>query len=33
MKGYYTQSGYWGYVDGKYLLFATEEDFLEYMAE
>ncbi len=33
MKGYFTDSGYMGYVDGAYMLFASEEDyqfFLEY---
>lgn len=33
MKGYYTQAGYWGYVDGEYMLFASEEDFIEYMQD
>lgn len=33
MKGYYTQAGYWGYVDGEYRLFATEEDFWDYVAD
>lgn len=33
MKGYYTQAGYWGFVDGKYMLFASEEDFIEYMQD
>ncbi len=31
MKGYDTQFGYMGYVDGKYILFATVEDYLEYL--
>lgn len=31
MKGYTTDSGYMGYVDGKYILFASEADYLEYM--
>lgn len=30
MKGYVTDSGYMGYVDGRYLLFASESDYLEY---
>lgn len=30
MKGYSTQSGYMGFVDGKYMLFATETDYKEY---
>ena len=33
MKGYYTQAGYWGFVDGKYMLFASEADFLDYMED
>jgi hypothetical protein len=33
MKGYPTQSGYMGYVDGKYMLFATETDYIEYITE
>ncbi len=31
MKGYYIASGYMGYIDGDYMLFASEEDYLEYM--
>lgn len=31
MKGYVTQCGYWGYVDGSYRLFATEGDYYDYM--
>lgn len=31
MKGYLTASGYMGYVEGEYLLFASEEDYREYM--
>lgn len=30
MKGYVTDSGYMGYVDGRYLLFASESDYLAY---
>ncbi len=33
MKGYNTQSGYMGYVNGEYKLFATEEEYLEYIAD
>ena len=29
MKGYFTESGYMGYVDGRYVLFASESDYLE----
>ena len=31
MKGYVTYEGYMGYVDGTYMLFATESDYIEYM--
>ena len=31
MKGYNTASGYMGLVDGSYMLFASEEDYREYM--
>lgn len=33
MKGYVTANGYMGYVDGVYMLFASEEDYREYLAE
>ena len=33
MKGYATETGYMGYVDGRYMLFASEEDYREYMEE
>ena len=33
MKGYTTASGYMGYVDGAYILFASEEDYLEYIED
>ena len=33
MKGYYVEGGYMGYVDGRYMLFAGEEDYFEYMEE
>lgn len=33
MKGYTTASGYMGYVNGEYILFASEADYLEYMAD
>ena len=29
MKGYYTGSGYFGYVDGRYVLFSSESDYYE----
>lgn len=31
MKGYVVDSGFMGYVDGKYILFASEEEYREYM--
>ncbi len=33
MKGYVVDTGYMGYVDGRYMLFANEEDYLEYFSE
>ena len=33
IKGYTVPSGYMGYVIDRYMLFATENDYLEYMAE
>ena len=34
LKGYPTENGYKGYVDGKgYMLFETEEAYYEYMEE
>ena len=32
MKGYITANGYMGLVDGRYILFASEEDYQEYLA-
>lgn len=31
MKGYNTSYGYMGYVNGKYMLFASEKEYIEYM--
>ncbi len=31
MKGYAVDSGYMGYVSGRYILFASEGDYLEYL--
>ncbi len=31
MKGYNTENGYMGYVNGEYLLFACEADYREWM--
>ncbi len=32
MKGFDTQTGYMGYVDGRYMLFASEEEYIEYVS-
>lgn len=32
-KGYYTSYGYKGYVRGRYMLFACESEYLEYISE
>ena len=31
MKGYAVESGYMGYVNGTYMLFASEMDYLDYL--
>ncbi len=31
MKGYYVSNGYMGMVNGSYMLFASEEDYMEYV--
>lgn len=31
MKGYYTETGYMGYVNGEYRLFSSEDDYKEWM--
>ena len=31
MKGYTVESGYMGYVNGEYMLFASETDYLDYI--
>lgn len=33
IKGYFTYRGYMGYVNGKYMLFETEQAYLEYLEE
>ncbi len=33
IKGYAVPEGYMGYVDGIYMLFATESDYREYLEE
>ena len=31
MKGYYTDNGYYGFVDGEYMLFEGDQAYYEYM--
>lgn len=31
MRGYFTAAGFYGRVDGGYMLFASEADYYEYM--
>lgn len=31
LKGYYVSAGYMGWIGDKYMLFASERDYLEYM--
>ena len=31
MKGYNTSNGYMGYVEGKYILFVSEQEYFEFM--
>ena len=33
MKGYTTAEGYMGFVNGRYMLFASESEYREYMDE
>ncbi len=33
MKGYATYDGYMGYVEGRYMLFDSESEYMEYMEE
>lgn len=33
MKGYVTAAGYMGLVNGRYLLFCSENDYVEYLRE
>ena len=33
MKGYVVEAGYMGYVNGTYMLFASEEDYQEYLKD
>lgn len=33
MKGYNTAAGYMGIVNGEYILFSCEQDYIEYMED
>ena len=33
MKGYNTDKGYMGYVERSYMLFASEEEYYDYMED
>ncbi|SCJ20977.1 Uncharacterised protein [uncultured Roseburia sp.] len=33
MKGYVTEAGYMGLVDGRYMLFSDEADYRDYLSE
>lgn len=33
LYGYLTGNGYYGMVDGQYILFATEEEYFEFLEE
>ncbi len=33
MRGYFTNTGFFGLVDGGYMLFADETEYYEYMEE
>ncbi len=33
MKGYNTDNGYMGLIEGRYVLFASEADYEDYLAE
>lgn len=33
MKGYNTEDGYMGYVNGVYILFASESDYIEWLED
>ena len=33
MKGYLNEDGYMGFVNGRYILFASEAEYEEYMTE
>ena len=31
MKGYFVNNGYMGMIEGKYMLFASEDDYRDYL--
>ena len=31
MRGYFTAAGFYGLVDGRYMLFSSESEYYEYM--
>ena len=33
IKGYFTNAGYYGLVNGQYMLFASESDYYSYILE
>lgn len=33
LKGYFIDCGYMGFVNGAYILFASESDYLEYVGD
>lgn len=33
MKGYNIRNGYMGYVDGRYILFASDQEYFEFMED
>ncbi len=33
MKGYVTAIGYMGFIDGRYILFCSEEDYMDYIRD
>ena len=33
MYGYYSSFGYYGFIEGHYCLFATEEDYRDYVMQ
>ena len=33
MRGYFTANGFFGLVDGSYMLFASEADYYEFMED